>query len=88
MNVFERGDANWIDVLPRITKQCKYRVHTPTKLTPTQASLEKNEGYVYQILLVKRKKVKPKFQGNNFFKTLDLKQTFSKSDTTVLSHKL
>ena len=36
--VFERGDANWIDVLPIITKQCNNRVHTSTKLTPSQAS--------------------------------------------------
>ena len=31
--VFEKGDANWIDVLPTITKQCNNRVDTSTKLT-------------------------------------------------------
>ena len=42
--VFERGDANWVDVLPRTTKQYNNRIHSLTKLTPIQASLKKNEG--------------------------------------------
>ena len=44
--VFEKGDGNWIDVLPKITKQYNNRVHSSTKLSPIQASLKKNEGYV------------------------------------------
>ena len=52
--VFEQGDANWIDVLSKITKQYNNRVHSSTKLTPIQASLKKNEGYVYKNLLDKR----------------------------------
>ena len=86
--VFERGDANWIDVLPTITKQYNNRIHSSTKLTPIQASLEKNEGYVYKNLLDKRKKVKPKFQTNDLVRTADLKTTFSKGDTTNWSYKL
>ena len=39
--VFEKGDGNWIDVLPTITKQYKKRVHSLTKMTPIQASLKK-----------------------------------------------
>ena len=57
-------------------------------MTPIQASLEKNEGYVYKNLLDKRKKVKPKFQVNDLVRTADLKETFSKSDTTNWSDKL
>ena len=38
--VFEHGNANWIDVLPTITKQYNNRVHSLTKLTPIQASLK------------------------------------------------
>ena len=86
--VFERGDANWIDVLPAITKQYNNRRHTSTKLSPKDASLKKNEGYVYKNLLDKRKKVKPKFQINDLVRTLDLKRTFSKGDTTNWSYKL
>ena len=60
--VFEQSDAKWIDVLPVITKQYNNKVHSSTKLTPIQASLKKNEGYVYKNLLDKRKKISPKFQ--------------------------
>ena len=86
--VFERGDANWIDILPTITKQYNNRIHSSTKLTPIQASLKKNEGYVYKNFLDKRKKIKPKFQVNDLVRTADLKRTFSKGDTTNLSCKL
>ena len=44
--VFEKGDGNWIDVLPKITKQYNNRIHLSNMLTPIQASLKKNEGYV------------------------------------------
>ena len=76
--VFEHGDANWIDVLPTITKQYNKKVHSSTKLTPIQASLKKNESFVYQNLLDKRKKIKPKFQINDLVRVADLKKTFSK----------
>ena len=85
--VFERGDANWIDVLPTITKQYNNRIHSSTKLTPIQASLKKNEGFVYKNLLDKRKKIEPKFQLNDLVRTADLKKTFSKGDTTNWSYK-
>ena len=87
-SVFENGDGNWIDVLATITKQYNNRIHSSTKLTPIQASLKKNEGYVYKNLLDKRKKIKPKFQINNLVRTADLKRTFSKGDTTNWSYKL
>ena len=86
--VFENGDANWIDVLQTITKQYNNRIHSSTKLTPIQASLKKNEGFVYKNLLDKRKKVKPKFQINDLVRVADLKKTFSKGDTTNWSFKL
>ena len=86
--VFEHGDGNWIDILPTITKQYNNKVHSSTKLTPIQASLKKNEGYVYKNLLDKRKKVKPKFQINDLVRVADLKKTFSKGDTTNWSYKL
>ena len=60
--VFERGDANWIDVLSTITKQYNNRVHSSTKLTPIQASLKNNEGYVYKNLLDKRNKKNRNFK--------------------------
>ena len=59
-----------------------------TKLTPIQASLKKNEGYVYKNSLNKRKKVTAKFQINDLARTTDLKGTSSKGDTINWSYKL
>ena len=70
--VFEQGDAKWIDVLPTITKQYNNRIHSSTKLTPIEASLKKNEGFVYKNLLDKRKRITPKFQLNDLVRTADL----------------
>ena len=86
--VFERGDANWIDVLPTITKQYNIRIHSSTKLNRIQASLKKNEGFVCNILLDKRKKMKRRFQVNGLARTAGVKRTFSKGDTTNWSYKL
>ena len=57
-------------------------------MTPIQATLKKNEGFVYKNLLDKRKKVNPKFQVNDLVRTADLKKTFSKGDMTNWSYKL
>ena len=86
--VFEHGDAKWIDILPTITIQYNNRIHSSTTLTPTQASLKKNEGYVYKNLLDKRKKIKPKYEIGDLVRTADLKKKFSKGDTTNWSYKL
>ena len=86
--VFEQGDANWIDILQSITKQYNNRVHSSTKLSPKDASLKKNEGYVYKNLLDKRKKIKPKYEIGDLVRTADLKKTLSKGDTTNWSSKL
>ena len=79
---FEKGDGIRIDVLPIITKLYNNRIHSSTKLTRIQASLKKNDGYVYNFLSDKRKKIKPKFQIDDLVRTADLKKTFSKGDTT------
>ena len=86
--VFEKGDGNWIDILQTITKQYNNRRHTSTKFSPIEASLKKNEGFVYKNLLDKRKKVKPKYEMGDLVRTADLKKTFSKGDTTNWSYKL
>ena len=86
--VFEKGDGNWIDVLPVITKQYNNRIHTSKKLSPRDASLKKNEGFVYNNLLDKLRKVKPKFQVNDLVRTADFKKMFSKGDTTNWPYRL
>ena len=57
-------------------------------MTPIQASLKKNEGYVYKNLLDKRKKIEPKYEIGDLVRTADLRKTFSKLDTTDWSYKL
>ena len=57
-------------------------------MSPIQASLKKNAGFVYKNLIDKRNKIKPKFKINDLVRTADLKKTFSKGDTTNWSYKL
>ena len=85
---FEKGDGNWIDVLPTKTKQYNNRIRTSSEITPIQASLKKNEGLVSKSFLDKRKKVEPKFQVNSLVRIADIKRLFSKRDTTKWSHIL
>ena len=80
--VLERNDANWVDVLSTKTKQHNNKIHFSTKLTPKQASIKKNRGFVYQKLLDKRKKIKPKYKSHDLARVADLKKTFSKRYTT------
>ena len=86
--IFLNGDANWINIIPTIINKYNNKIHSTIKLTPIQASLKENEEYVYQNLLDKRKKIKPKYQINDLVRTADLKKTFSKGDTTNWSYKL
>ena len=74
--VFEKAESNRINVLPTITKQYNNRIHSSTKLTPIQASLKKNEGFVYNRILDKRNRLKPKFQTNDLIRVADMKRTF------------
>ena len=67
--VFEKGDGKWIDILSTITKQYNTRIHSSSNMTPIQASLKKNEGFVYKNLLHKRTKITPKFQINDLVRT-------------------
>ena len=40
-SVFEKGESDWIDILPTLTKQYENRIHSSTKLTPVRAILKK-----------------------------------------------
>ena len=57
-------------------------------MSPIQASSKKNEGFAHQNVLEKRKKIKPKFQTNILLRMADIKEKFSKKDTTNWSYKL
>ena len=82
---FQSGDGNWLDTLPTKTKQYCNRKHFSTKLKPIQASLKKNEGYVYRSLL---DKIEPKYEITDLVRTANLQNTFSKGDTNKWSYNL
>ena len=83
---FLEQHGNWIYVLPVLTKQYKTRLISPTKQTPIKASLEKSEGYVYRSLLDNRRSMIPWFKFHNLVRFADLRDTFSKGDTTKWSN--
>ena len=49
---------------------------------------QEDEAFVSEILLDKRKKINRKFKNDNLVRTADLRETFSKRDTTNWSFKL
>ena len=69
--VFEKSDSIWVDVLPTITKQNNNRKPFSNKLTPMQASLKVNEGYIYENLKDKQNRRKTKFKIHNLVKIAD-----------------
>ena len=69
-------------------KQYKNSKPSSTKLTPIQVSLNNNEGFVYQNLLAKRKKVESKQKIGDLIRTADWKKTISKSDTNNWSYDI
>ena len=86
--VFERIDANWIDVFPTFTRQYSNGIPSSNKLQPNEGSLKKNEGSAYNNSLDKGEKIKSKFEVNDLIRTADIKKTFSKSYTTNWSYEL
>ena len=60
--VFEKGNSNCLDILLTKTKQYKNKTQSSTKMTLVQASLKIGEGFVYQNLFDKRKKIKAYFK--------------------------
>ena len=81
-SVFEKGDANSVDVLHIITKNYYIKKHPFTKLTPSEGNFKKNEGSINQKFLHKRKKTQPKYRRCELVRTADLKRFFSKADKT------
>ena len=86
--VFERENADWFEILPKMTKQYNIRLQFSTKLSPNEPFLRKNEGCAYQNLLHNGHKIKRKFKIHNLARTTDLKRSFSKGGSTNWSYKL
>ena len=86
--VFEKGNANWVDELPKVIKKYNNTIHHSTKMTPIDASKKKNENEVFKNLQDKRKKQKPKYKLGDLVRTADKRNIFSKGDSTNWSNKL
>ena len=57
-------------------------------MTPNQASKRSSEKEFHSNLKDKREKQTPKFNLNQFVRTVDIKEVFSKSDSTKYSYNL
>ena len=76
--VFEKGDGNWVDILPTITKQYNNRIHSSTKLSPIQASLKKERRIRVQQFIRQKKKSKSKVSNKRPRKNSRFKGDFFK----------
>ena len=87
--VFENSNADWMDEINPVTKQCIItKKQRSTKLTPFQASLTENEGYAYQKFLDKTKNITPQLKLGDLVKTANKTDILSKGERTSWSHKL
>ena len=86
--MFEKGSADWISQLPSVTKQYNNTIHHSKKMTPLQASKKSNERKFYASLQDKRRKLNPKIKLGQLVRTADIKQVFSKGDSTNYSYNL
>ena len=86
--VFEKGKADWISELPSVVKKYNNTIHSSTKMTPIQAAKKSNERKVFSNLQDRRVKQSPKFKLGQLVRTADIKQVFSKGDSTNYSYKL
>ena len=86
--MFERGRADWLSELPSVIKKYNNTTHSSTKMTPIQASKKSNEKAVFDNLRDDRQKQRPKYKLGQLVRTADIKQVFSKGDSTNWSYKL
>ena len=86
--VFEKGKASWINELPSLIKHYNNTIHHSTKMTPIQASKKINEKLVFSNLRDDREKQQPKYKLGQVIRTADIKNVFSKGDSTNWSYKL
>ena len=86
--IFLAGNADWISELRSVTKKYNNTIHSSTKMTPNQASKNRNEKLVYNNLRDKRETHKPKFKLGQEVRFSDIRKVFSKSDSTIYKNKL
>ena len=86
--VFLAGNADWLSEIPSVIKHYINTIHSSTKMTPIQASKKSNEKIVFNNLKDDREKQRPKYKLGQLVRTANIKQVFSKSDSTNYSYKL
>ena len=86
--VFEKGNADWLSELPSVIKQYNNTTHHSIKMTPVQASKKSNENLVYSNLQDRRVKQHSKCKLGQLVRTADIKEVFSKGDSTNYSYLL
>ena len=86
--VFLAGNADWIRELPSVIKQYNNTIHSSKKMTPIQASKKIKEKLVYSNLQDKRRKLNPTHKLGQLVRTADIKEVFSKGDSTSYSYNL
>ena len=80
--VIEKNDADWFAVLPTWTKQYNIRIHSSTKLTPTQTSLKNKEIVCFPKFVTQTKEQKTKISCKGSHSSCSFEDKFSKGDTT------
>ena len=83
--VFDKGKADWLFELTSVIKQYNNTIHSPTKMTPIQASKKSNEKEVCSNLQDKRQKQTPEIKLGDLVRTFDIRKVFSKGDSTTFS---
>ena len=86
--IFLAGNADWLSELPSIIKKHNNKIHNSTKMTTIQASKISNEKLVYSNLRDDGEIQTRNFKLGQLNRTADIKQVFSKGDSTNYSHKL
>ena len=86
--VFVNRKYRWIDELPKAIKLYNNRKHRTIKMTPIEASMKENESKVRLMFVDKRKFNKPKFKVGDLVRIQDIRNKFSKGDSTNWGNEL
>ena len=86
--VFEKGNADWLSEQSSIIRKDNNTRHHSLKRTPIQDFKKIIEKIVYSNLRDDRDKQEPMFKLGQLVRTDDIKEVFSKGDSTNYSYKL
>ena len=86
--IFLAGNADWLSELPSVIKKYNNTIHSSTEMKPIDASKKSNEKLVYSNLQDNGVKHEPKYKLGDSVRTADIKQVFSKGDSTNYSYNL